>query len=314
MGAFSKGSRHSGAISPEKGDLHGREGSFSGRWWAQPTLLALPCSFPIASVPYFQRFRPVLWRITPVKLAIVVRTLFASLCLALGLPALVLPSLAHAQWPQFRGPEGQGHTTAKNLPLNWSDTENVVWRTPLTGKGWSSPVIEGNQIWMTAAIESPDDPRGTEEAAGREHHRRSRPWSWPVQTEPASPVRRSGHRASCCTTSRLLTEDQPDPIHSLNSFASPTPVIEKRQVVLPFRRQRDGLSSTRRTQKVLWVNRKLKIKHENGPGSSPVLWNNLLIVHCDGSDVQYPGGPRQEHRRTGLEDRSHGQDEQQSRS
>ena len=55
--------------------------------------------------------------------------------------------LAHADWKQWRGPSGQGHAKAK-LPVKWSETENVTWRTSIPGKGWSSPVIEDNQIVM----------------------------------------------------------------------------------------------------------------------------------------------------------------------
>ena len=58
-----------------------------------------------------------------------------------------------ADWPQFRGPDGQGHASERGLPLAWSETENVVWRTPIEGLGWSSPVVQGGQVWLTTAIE-----------------------------------------------------------------------------------------------------------------------------------------------------------------
>jgi hypothetical protein len=58
-----------------------------------------------------------------------------------------------ADWPQWRGPDGQGHAVAtRDLPVTWSETENIAWKTPLPGRGWSSPVIDGKQIWMTTAI------------------------------------------------------------------------------------------------------------------------------------------------------------------
>ncbi|MEC9331273.1 MAG: quinonprotein alcohol dehydrogenase, partial [Verrucomicrobiota bacterium] len=56
-----------------------------------------------------------------------------------------------ANWPQFRGPDGQGHSKSKNVPLEWSDEKNVKWKTAVPGKGFSSPVIFNNQIWMTSA-------------------------------------------------------------------------------------------------------------------------------------------------------------------
>ncbi len=66
---------------------------------------------------------------------------------------------AHAadNWPQYRGPDGDGHSTAKGLPLTWSETNNVKWKTPIHGRAWSSPVVWGNQIWLTTATEDGRD-------------------------------------------------------------------------------------------------------------------------------------------------------------
>ncbi|MCA9225142.1 MAG: PQQ-binding-like beta-propeller repeat protein, partial [Planctomycetales bacterium] len=57
-----------------------------------------------------------------------------------------------ANWPEFRGPTGQGHATAQNLPTEWSDTQNVVWKQPLPGEGWSSPALVDGRLYLTAAI------------------------------------------------------------------------------------------------------------------------------------------------------------------
>ncbi|MBL9084934.1 MAG: hypothetical protein JNK76_24230, partial [Planctomycetales bacterium] len=59
-------------------------------------------------------------------------------------PAADLP------WPQFRGPGGQGHAAAVGLPVKWSESENVAWKTSLPGEGWSSPVVANGRIWLTA--------------------------------------------------------------------------------------------------------------------------------------------------------------------
>src|SRR5207342_113564 len=56
-------------------------------------------------------------------------------------------------WPQFRGPTGQGHSSERGLPLNWSETKNVRWKVPIPGRGWSSPVIRGDRIWLTTATD-----------------------------------------------------------------------------------------------------------------------------------------------------------------
>ena len=76
----------------------------------------------------------------------------AAICTAVV--SLTLPLLANATegWTQFRG-MASGHTQAKNLPLTWSETEHVRWKTALPGEGWSSPVVAGKEVWMTTAVE-----------------------------------------------------------------------------------------------------------------------------------------------------------------
>ena len=71
--------------------------------------------------------------------------------------ALVVTLLTLAQWPQFRGPDGNGVSTATGLPIAWSETQNVRWKTPIHGRAWSSPVILGRQVWLTTA--TPDGSR-----------------------------------------------------------------------------------------------------------------------------------------------------------
>ena len=55
------------------------------------------------------------------------------------------------QWPQFRGPDGQGHANQKVAPVHWSEEKNIVWKVAVPGEGFSSPVIGGSQIWLTTA-------------------------------------------------------------------------------------------------------------------------------------------------------------------
>jgi hypothetical protein len=65
--------------------------------------------------------------------------------------ALLLALLAFGQWPQFRGPDGNGVSTATGVPLTWSETQNVRWKTAIHGRAWSSPVVLGRQVWLTTA-------------------------------------------------------------------------------------------------------------------------------------------------------------------
>lgn len=191
-------------------------------------------------------------------------------------------SVSAADWPQWRGPAGQGHSTAKGLPLTWSETENIVWRTEIPGRAWSSPVIDGQHIWMTTAVES--------EASVIE---KAKKLADNFAGQPLNIVGKLSLRGVCVDRVsgkvihdiELLTAESPDPVHQLNSFASPSPTLEDGRLYAHF-----GTNGTAcldaKTQKIVWTNRELKLKHENGPGSTPVLWGQLLIVHCDGSDTQ----------------------------
>ncbi len=166
---------------------------------------------------------------------------------------------ADDNWFQFRGPGGQGMSNSKDLPIHWSETENIVWKAPLPGKGWSSPVVLNGQIWMTSALED-----------GHSLH------------------------ALCVDfdSGRLIHDvevfhvDKPVHLNPKNSYASPTPVVEPGRVYVHFGTMGTACLATD-TGKILWTNRDLILDHQNGPGSSPILYYNLLIVNCDGMDVQY---------------------------
>ena len=74
-------------------------------------------------------------------------------------------ALAQAEdWPQFRGPTGQGHATERGLPLEWNETNNIIWKSPVPGLGWSSPTVANGRIWLTTVVESKDYRHGTEAA------------------------------------------------------------------------------------------------------------------------------------------------------
>src|SRR5438093_10710274 len=85
----------------------------------------------------------------------------AALCLACLAGSLIPGGTGRSEeglscaddWPQFRGPDGQGHAAAAALPLTWSEQENVAWKVAIPGLGWSSPVIQGGRIWLTTALD-----------------------------------------------------------------------------------------------------------------------------------------------------------------
>ena len=173
--------------------------------------------------------------------------------------ALVLTRPVSAQWPQFRGPEGAGHSTSTGLPLTWAESKNVVWKTAVHGRAWSSPVILGNQVWMTTA--TPD---------GRE--------LFAVALD-----RDSG---KIVFDLKLFDVATPQYAHPFNTYASPTPVIEPGRVYVTFGSPGTAAIDTK-TGKVIWERRDFECNHFRGAGSSPILFGDLLLMHFDGSDHQF---------------------------
>jgi outer membrane protein assembly factor BamB len=203
---------------------------------------------------------------------------------ALSLALLALTAIgAEPEWPQWRGPAGDGHApAAHDLPVTWSETENVVWKTPIPGRGWSSPVIADGRVWMTTAIER--------EATAEE---RARATDGKKMAAQLAVVNELKIRAVCVDAAtgdilhdiEVLSVANPQPIHKLNSFASPSPVLGDGRLFIHCGDYGAACVDTT-TGQVLWRNRALRLDHENGPGSTPVLWQDKLIVHLDGSDVQ----------------------------
>jgi outer membrane protein assembly factor BamB len=189
---------------------------------------------------------------------------------------------ADDEWPQFRGPDGQGRTEVQGLPLTWSETENVVWKTALPGEGHSSPVVSGNQIWVTAAIAEKLSEEEAQKRLATIRNPQSLQLAGSLQLQAICVNRDSGKIEHAVT---LFTVPVPEPKHALNSYASPTPVIAGNRVICHF-----GTYGTacvnREDGSILWRNDGLKLEHQNGPGSSPVVWNDLAIVHLDGTNTQ----------------------------
>ena len=204
--------------------------------------------------------------------------------LSLAIVAVLATPVAAENWPQFRGPSGQGHANSP-APLKWSEDENIVWKTPIAGKGWSSPVIHDNQIWLTTALAMEASEEETEQRLAAN-----------TGSQPLNVVKNLVVRAICLDRDTgkilhdiaLLTESEPEPIHTLNSFASPSPIIEAGRLFCHFGPNGTACVDTN-SGEVLWTNQsdELRVKTENGAGSTPVLWNDLLIVHFDGSDAQF---------------------------
>ena len=191
-----------------------------------------------------------------------------------------------AEWPQFRGPGGQGHALARDLPLRWSETQNVAWRTPLPGRAWSSPVIEGETIWMTTALDTPA------KEADVKRRLKANTGSQPLIVSESISLRALGvdrRTGKLLHDIELMTRREPQWIHTLNSYASPTPIVEAGRLYCHFGSYGTACLETR-SGEVIWTQQTLRVMHENGPGGSPVLSGNHLVAHFDGSDEQFIAG------------------------
>ena len=169
--------------------------------------------------------------------------------------------LLHAgdNWAQFRGPHGDGTADDVGLPVTWSEEEHVAWKTPVHGSGWSSPVVWGDEVWLTTANEL-----GTE----------------------------LSYLVVDANDGRVLHDEvlfhvvAPHEKHKFNSYASPTPVLDGERAYLSWGSA--GLACVDMTSREpLWVRRDLECNHYRGSGSSPILFDGMMICHYDGFDFQY---------------------------
>ena len=189
----------------------------------------------------------------------------ASYHLIVGLMLLcALP--ARADWPEFRGPWGNGHVSPPGdrkpteLPLTWSERQNVKWKTPIPHRGWSTPVVMGKQVWLTTATEDGHD-------------------FFAICVDADS--------GKVLSNEKLFHADAPEPLgNEVNGYASPSPVIEPGRVYLHFGSYGTACLDTE-ARNVVWKRDDLPCRHFRGPGSSPVLVNNLLILTLDGINTQY---------------------------
>jgi outer membrane protein assembly factor BamB len=184
------------------------------------------------------------------------------------LPILLAGGLERAQadWPGFRGPWGDGHATGPGdtavlgLPLNWSETENVKWKTEIPYRGWSTPAVLGGQVWLTTAT-----PEGHDFFA----------------------ICVDSETGRVRFNEKLFECEKPEPLgNSVNGYATPSSAIEPGRVYVHFGSYGTACLDTS-DFKVLWKRQDLRCRHYRGPASSLVLFENLLILTMDGVDVQY---------------------------
>lgn len=167
-------------------------------------------------------------------------------------------------WPEFRGPRGNGMATdpggERGVPLTWSETENVAWKTEIPFRGWSTPVVLEGRIWLTTATEDGHD-------------------FYVICVEAAT--------GKILYNEKLFHSENPEPLgNEVNSYASPSVALEPGRAYVHFGSYGTACLDAA-TRQMLWKREDLPCRHYRGPGSSPILFEDLLVLTFDGADVQY---------------------------
>jgi len=164
-----------------------------------------------------------------------------------------------SDWTHFRGTNLDGISADNQVPVVWSDTTNVIWKTEIRGKGWSSPVVYANQVWVTTAT---------------------------VDGKEMSGICIDFNSGKVLYDIPLFKQDSIYGKHSINTYATPTPCIEQGFVYLNFGSSGTACVSTS-DGKILWKRNDFKVEHVQGTGASPILYKDFLILHYEGTDQQF---------------------------
>jgi outer membrane protein assembly factor BamB len=180
-------------------------------------------------------------------------TLLIRPLLVLSLLASISGEIRAENWPGFRGPTLQGISSEKDLPLEWGPDKNVVWKTAIPGKGWSSPIVWGDRIFLTTATNG-----------GASCH-----------------VLAIDVQSGKILWDQHVFDQQTLQLREQNSFASPTPVTDGETVFAVF--GEGGIAALDFEGNLLWTNRDFKFFSEHGLGASPILYKDTVIMVYDPS-------------------------------
>lgn len=190
------------------------------------------------------------------------KIIFAFAFSFLSLYFVIFPKTIMAQdhqWTHFRGNNLSGISTDNQVPITWNDSTNIIWKTKMKGMGWSSPVIYGDQVWVTTA--TPDG----KEMSG------------------ICVDFKTGH---VLYDLLLFKTDTPSRKHDINSYATPTSCIENGFVYMSFGSAGTACVNTA-DGKIVWKRDDFKCEHAQGPGASLFLYKDLLIINFEGTESQY---------------------------
>ncbi|MAG94488.1 MAG: serine/threonine protein kinase [Planctomycetaceae bacterium] len=177
-----------------------------------------------------------------------------------------LSTLQGEDWREFRGPTGQGLSQATGLPLTWSETDNVRWKVPVDGLGWSSPIVSDGRIYLTTSVKNDD-------------------------VYSLGTLCLNAADGETIWDREVFRQDVKNPasrVHNKNSHASPTPLCDGKHIYVHFGTH--GTACLTLEGDVVWRNEDLDYAPNHGNGGSPVLVDGILAILCDGSDVQFAVG------------------------
>jgi len=189
--------------------------------------------------------------------------------ISMALVCLFLSGLrTRADWPEFRGPSGDGHASTSGeqqtvgVPLHWNETSNVVWKTEIPHRGWSTPVVRDGQVWLTTAT---------------------------VEGHDFFVIAVNAETGEILFNKQVFHSDDPEPLGngaSMNCYATPSSLIEPGRVYVHFGSFGTACLDTA-SGEVLWKRDDLPCRHYRGASSSLVSFKNRLILTMDGADLQY---------------------------
>jgi outer membrane protein assembly factor BamB len=182
------------------------------------------------------------------------RPVLPVICLIMSQPAFTQTE----NWTSFRGSHLNGIAEKENIPLKW-DSTTIKWKTMIHDRGYSSPVVFDNQVWVTTAT-----------ADGKSLYA----------------VCIDFNTGKIIYDIKVFTPGKVEGKHTLNTYASPTPCIEKGYVYVHYGSYGTACINTS-DGAIVWKRNDLKCNHVQGPASSPILYKNLLILHYEGTDVRF---------------------------
>lgn len=164
-------------------------------------------------------------------------------------------------WTEFRGPDGNGHSSATDLPRKWGEDLHVQWKVPVEGLGWSSPVVRDGRIFLTTAVKTDD---------GHTLH---------------VVCLNSEDGAELWNTTAFQQSSDGIEMHKKNSHASPTPIVEGELIYVHF--GPNGTACLTTSGEIVWKNTSLNYEPLHGTGGCPALHKDTLVICCDGKDKRF---------------------------